>query len=242
MKQLAILEDDLEFSRKLLNYTLSNNKKVRLVNLAVDIGETIEILELLDEKDILLLDLNVPGINMDELVTLLKKKRNHIPYIIVIADNAKQYEKLRKYLYASIKRTCPFNKISNVINNITYETEKQNYERLVDTELSKFEINVTTIGYDYLVDAIILSLKDETLLKNMKNKLYKIIAKKNNIDNSDKIKWSIEKCVKSTIRYTNCNITNPYFRVEVREKITPKLFISMVVYNLKTTMEEEMDA
>ena len=240
MNQLAILEDNLEFSRKLLNYIVGHNKKLRLINLSVKVEETIEILELLDEKDILLLDLSLPRINIDELVTILNQKRNHIPNIIVIADNLEQCEKLGDLAYAIVKKTYSFNKIINIINQIARVADEQFYEKMVKRELSKFEINITTLGYDYIVDGIILSLEDETLLKDFQNGLYKTLAEKNNLPSNYNIKWAVEKCIKSTIRYTNSNVTKPYFHVETTEKIT--LFISMIVYNLKDTMEQEIDA
>ncbi len=87
MNQLAILENDVEFSRKLLNYIIGHNKRLRLMNLSIKVEEIVEILDLLDEKDILLLDLSFPRINIDKLVTILNQKRNHMPNIIVIEDN-----------------------------------------------------------------------------------------------------------------------------------------------------------
>ena len=50
------------------------------------------------------------------------------------------------------------------------------------------------------------------------------------------------KCIKSTVRYTNFDITKQYFHVEIAEKVTPKLFISMILYNLKNKIEQQMDA
>lgn len=37
MNQIAILEDNLEFSRKLLNYIVGHNKKLRIINLSVKV-------------------------------------------------------------------------------------------------------------------------------------------------------------------------------------------------------------
>lgn len=241
MSQLAILEKNLEFSRKLLNYIISNNKKVHLINMSVETEEILDTLELLDEKDILLLDLSLPEINIGEISTILNKKGKHIPYIIGIISNIKQCEKLKDYQYSIIRKTDPFNKIINIINQITYEASERFYENLAKEELRKFEINITTLGYDYIVDAITLSLEDETLLKDFQNGLYKTLAEKYNLPSNYNIKWAIEKCIKSTIRYTDLEITKPYFRVETTEKITPKLFINMIVYNLKNKMEQGME-
>lgn len=242
MNQLAILENDVEFSRKLLNYIIGHNKRLRLMNLSIKVEEIVEILDLLDEKDILLLDLSFPRINIDKLVTILNQKRNHMPNIIVIEDNLNQCKKLDNLVYTSVKKTYSFNKIINTINKIANMADEQFYERIVKEELSKFEINITTLGYDYIVEGIILALENQTLLKDLQNGLYETLAKKNNQPCNYNIKWAVEKCIKATIKYTNSNITKPYFHVETTEKITPKLFISMIVYNLKDRMEQEMDA
>ena len=84
MVQLAILENNLEFSRKLLNFIIGHNRKVHLINISVNAEEIMEVLDLLSEKDILLLDLSIPKINIEELITILKKKRKKVPYIIGI--------------------------------------------------------------------------------------------------------------------------------------------------------------
>lgn len=165
-----------------------------------------------------------------------------MPNIVVIADKLGQCEKLGDLAYAIVKKTYSFNKIINIINQIASVADEQFYEKIVKEELNKFEINITTLGYDYIVNGIILSLKNERLLKDFQNGLYKILAEKYNLPSNYSIKWAVEKCIKSTVRYTDFEITKSYFRVETTEKITPKLFISMVVYNLKATMEEEMDA
>ena len=57
MNRFAILENDLEFSRNLLNDIMSNNNKVRLVRLAVKTEELEDKLEKLEKGDILIFNL-----------------------------------------------------------------------------------------------------------------------------------------------------------------------------------------
>lgn len=243
MNRLAILEDNLEFSRSLLNYIISRNKKIRLSSLAIKGEEMIEEIDTLEENDILLLDLGLPEINGLEVIDKLKQKKQHIPYIIVMSgdlsllDKAKDYE---QYIYTTLKKPFAFSKIIDIIEEITHASEQKSYEKFVKEELRKFEINITTIGYSYIVDAITFCLEDETLLKDMKNGLYKKMSAKNNGVSISNIKWTMEKSVKSIQRFTATSITRPYFRVESGEKITPKLFIATVIERLKPRIEEEM--
>lgn len=244
MNRLIILEDNLEFSRSLLNYIVERNKKIQLWSLAIDGEEMLEKIDLLKEDDIVLMDLGLPKINGIEVIDQLTKKKEHMPYIIVMSGNLGLWEKLRNYapyIYAALEKPFALKRISEMLDEITYATDQKCYEKLVKEELRKFEMNITTIGYDYIVDAITLTLQDETLLKDMKNKLYKSISIKNNNINPTNIKWTIEKNIKSMVRYTSSKVTKEYFHVETREKITPKLFVSTIVNNLKQEIEKEVE-
>lgn len=244
MNRLAILEDNLEFSRNLLNYIIGENKKIQLWSLAIDGEEIVEELNQLQEDDILLLDLGLPKINGLEVIEKLKIKGKHIPYIIVMSGNTELMGKVRKYIpyiYTAIEKPFAFKRIVEILDQITYMSEHKCYERLIKEELRKFEMNVTTIGYNYVVDAIAFSLSDETLLKDMKNTLYKSISIKHNNVSATNIKWTIEKNVKSMARYTSSSIIKSYFHVESREKLTPKLFITTVVENLKPKIEKGLN-
>ena len=244
MNRLAILDDNLEFSRNLMNYIISRNKKIRLSSLAINGEEIMEDINNLEAGDILLLDLGLPKINGLQVIDELRKTKEHLPYIIVISGNTELLERLKdyvQYIYAAIEKPFAFQRVFDMIEQITYETEQKCYEKLVKEELRKFEMNVTTIGYAYIVDAIASCLEDGTLLKDMQNTLYKNVSIKNNNISTNNIKWAIEKCVKSTKRYTSSNVTKEYFRVEAREKLTPKLFISTIVENLKSQIENGID-
>lgn len=243
MNRLAILEDNLEFSRSLLNYIISKNKKIRLSSLAINKEEMMESIKSLNKDDILLLDLGLPEINGLSIIDKLKRDKENMPHIIVMSGDVDLLEKSKEYtpyIYTTIKKPFAFSRIIDIIEEITDESQQKYYEEFVREELRKFDMNITTIGYNYLVDAITFSLKDETLLKDMKNVLYKNISLKNNNVSITNIKWTIEKSVKSMQRYTSTSITRPYFRVESGEKITPKLFIATVIERLKPRIEKEM--
>lgn len=244
MNRLIILEDNLEFSRSLLNYIIDKNKKIQLWSVAIDGEEIIDKIDLLREDDILLMDLGLPKINGIEVIKQLVERKEHIPHIIVMSGNLNLWEKLRdyaSYIHTAIGKPFALSRIVNIIDKITYETEQKSYEELVKQELRKFDMNVTTLGYAYIVDAITLTLENNDLLKDMKNALYKSISIKNNGINPTNIKWTIEKSLKSMKRYTSTNIMKSYFHVQTREKLTTKLFIATIVENLSKQMEKEVD-
>ena len=242
MNRLAILDDNLEFSRSLLNYIVDKNRKIQLLSLAITGEEILESVEKLTNDDILLLDLGLPTINGIEVLEKLIQNKPHFPHIVVMSGNTELLQKIQPYLcyiHAVMEKPFSFEKILQVIENIIFTTEQKRYDVLIRKELLKFEINSTTKGYDYIVDAIQLVLYDETLIKNLKTNLYEKIASKYEGVTASNIKWTLEKSVKSVIRYTSTKVLREYFYIEAREKLAPKLFISTIVDNLKNEIEKQ---
>jgi DNA-binding NtrC family response regulator len=237
MNHLTILENNLEFSLNLLNYIIDHNKKIHITSLAINKQEAIESIEGLHKGDIVIIDLDLKGVNGLKIINKLKQKHKNMPHIIVITAREEIVAKLKGYVHTILKRPVELNKITDIIEYVTTNMNQKNYERLVKEELSQFDMNVTTVGYTYIVEALTLLLEDETLLKDMKNRLYKDISVKHDDANQENVKWSIEKCVKSTVRYTSSSITKAYFHAEAREHVTPKLFISTIIDNIKLKIE-----
>lgn len=241
MNRFAILENDMELSRKLLNDIIANNNKLRLVKLAINAEELQGNLEKLEKGDILIFDLDIPDSNRLELLDKLKQSKRPLPYIIAVSKEIKRYQDMPKYssyFDKALQKPFDIKEIVKIVNQITYETSTHYYEKQVKQELHKFEMNIITKGYAYIVEAITLSLENENLLTDMTHGLYQIIAVRHGVA-VDNIKWSIEKSLRSILRYTNSNIMNSYFYVVSGEKITPKMFITTIVENLKEKIEEE---
>lgn len=242
MNRLVILDDDLEFSRNLLNYIVMNKIEIRISSLAINAEETMQSIDTLEEGDILLLDLDLPQIDEVEVIKQLKQKGGHMPYIIVMSRDMELLEERRDdipYINKAIKKPFAFRRIATMIEKITYHAENQYYEKRVKEELRKFEMNITTIGYAYMVEAITLCLQNEELLKSMKDGLYKTMSQRHNNLRVLNIKWTIEKFVKSVLRYTSFGTIRSYFHVEAGERVSPKHFISMVVDTIKSNIENE---
>ncbi len=241
MNHLAILENDVEFSRNLLNDIIWNNNKVRLVRLAAKADELEDKLEKLEKGDILIFDLDIPDVKRLELIDKLKQSERPLPYIIAYSKEIERYQAMPQYkacFHRCLQKPFAIKKIVEMVNQITYETSIHYYEKQVKQELHKFEMNIITKGYAYIVEAITLSLENENLLTDMTHGLYKIIAARHGVT-VDNIKWSIEKSMKSVIRYTDCKLMNSYFYVVSGEKITPKMFITTIVENLRDKIDEE---
>lgn len=243
MNHLAILQNNLEFSRKVMNYVISSNKRICISSFAINPKEMLESVCELREGDILIVDLELSQIDVFEVIEELKQKESTIPFIIAISADVDLFKKLKRIpnVYAKIKKPCAFSTIINIIEEITDISGGKCYEELVKEELHTFAINVTTLGYKYIVDAIELVLANENLLKDMKHRLYHSISKRHNNVSIINIKWTIEKTISSIIRYTSFDVVKSYFGVESGEKVTPKIFISEILENLKDKIDERSD-
>lgn len=243
MNRLAILQNNLEFSRKVMNYIITGNKRFCISSYAINTKEMMTAIYELKQGDILIVDLELSQIDVFEVLNNLKQKNYIMPFIIAISADVELFKKIKDIpnIYAKIKKPCAFNTIINVVEEIIDISGGKNYEQLVKEELHKFQVNVTTLGYKYIVDAIELSLADETLLKDMKHRLYQSISKRHNDVTIINIKWTIEKTIRSIIRYTSFDVIKSYFHVESGEKVTPKIFISEIVYNLQDKIDEDID-
>ena len=244
MNRLAVLQSNLEFSRKVMNYIIGSNKRMCISSLAINPKEIMDSIYELKMGDILIVDLELSQIDVFDVMNKLKQKsEGNMPFVIAISADIELFKQLKKIpnVYAKIKKPCAFKTIINIVEEIIDVSGGKCYEELVKEELHKFEINVTTLGYKYIVDAIELSLADENLLKDMKHRLYKSISKRHDDVSIINIKWTIEKSVRSIIRYTSFDIIKSYFHVELGEHVTPKIFISEILENLKDKIDEETD-
>lgn len=242
MNRLAILQNNLEFSRKVMNYIINSNKRICISSFAINPKEMMTTVYELTEGDILIVDLELSQIDVFEVIDELKQQEA-MPFIIAISGNVDLFKKLKRIpnVYAKIKKPCAISTIINIIEEITDISGGKCYEELVKEELQTFEVNVTTLGYRYIVDAIELSLANENLLRDMKHRLYVSISKRHDDVSIINIKWTIEKTIRSIIRYTSFNVVKSYFHVESGEHVTPKIFINAILENLKDKIDEDAD-
>lgn len=242
MNRLAILQNNLEFSRKVMNYIINSNKRICISSFAINPKEMMTTVYELKEGDILIVDLEMSQIDVFEVIDELKQQEA-TPFIIAISANVDLFKKLKRMpnVYAKIKKPCAISTIINIIEEITDISGGKCYEELVKEELQTFGVNVTTLGYKYIVDAIELSLANENLLRDMKHRLYGSISKRHDDVSIINIKWTIEKTIRSIIRYTSFDIVKSYFHVELGEHVTPKIFISAILENLKDKIDEESE-
>ncbi|MCI9000762.1 MAG: hypothetical protein HFJ26_07755 [Clostridia bacterium] len=244
MNRLIILQENLEFTRKVWNYLMAKEAKLHLSSLAVNSQEAMARVSDLDQEDILVLDFEIESEDAFEVFRNMKRRKKPLPYIIAISGQGKLVNRLKRYstyFYETLYKPFPFNSIIHTIEKIIYETMPRTKEDMIKGELRKFDIDVTTKGYKYIAEAILLSLENEILLKDMTHGLYQVMAEKREGINGDNVKWTIEKMVRSIKRFTSTKLIKSYFYVVEVEEVTPKRFIATIAERIRDKIEYEKE-
>lgn len=93
----------------------------------------------------------------------------------------------------------------------------------------KLNIELYSTGIKYLIEAILIASRDNSLLQNLQD-IYEIIGQEYNVD-SKKIKWSIRSSLDTINKYSNSEVFKSVFKYfDDTRALTPKYFIKLVLY------------
>lgn len=224
--KILIVEDNIAFSKSLcasLN-DLTTELKV------VDNGKTA--LDLIKQfnPSILLLDLNMPGLNGLEILLQIKEMKINV---IIISGEIKLLNQIPMNSYDII--SCVLVKpvdINVIYNNVSYLLLEQKNKKTITkikTLLNEFEFNKSSNGYIYLLECLIEIFNNPKVLNNIEQSIYTVVASKHGLDSINRVKWCIIKSLKSMYRYTDKNTLLKY-HIDTT-KITPKNFMTEI-YNI----------
>lgn len=224
--KILIVEDNIEFSNSLYTGLSKLSNKIKTATngkFALDLIKKFN-------PDILLLDLKIPYINGLEL---LSKIRHMKIDVIIISSEINLLNQISMESYDIIKCVLikPVN-IKSIYNNVNYLLEVQEKNKILvklKTILNEFEFNKSSNGYNYLLESLIEIFNYPEKLNNIEQSVYTVIAAKHDLDNINRIKWCIIKCLKSMYRYTDKNVLSKY-SIDTT-KITPKNFM-LEMYNI----------
>lgn len=229
MLSILIADDNKDFDITMTNAILeANSDLIQISGIATNGLEAYEKIKSL-HPDIVILDIKMPIMNGTDLVNKLVKEEFELPKIILISSYSENFKKFRivEFVSRTLSKPFEFETLNKYIKELIDEDSEKNLNDDIMDILSKFDFNVRSVGYSYLVDCIKICLKETKYLNNLEKNLYPYIAKRHSISNPLKIKWSIEKTLNSMYRYTNAEILQIYF--PNMKKIPPKFFIKTVV-------------
>lgn len=181
-----IIEDDLSFSKRILNSILSKFKNIQLSYIATKYKEGISILSN-NQIDLIFLDINLPdgnGINILEDLKYMNTIKK--PQIIVISGDTDLPRQVynNKYICEVINKLEPFEnifrKIKEIIHNINYTNNYSQIEALVTAETIKLGYNIKYKGTLYIIEAImyVYNRNNFDFVDNLEQNVYKYISYK----------------------------------------------------------------
>lgn len=198
MFNVLIINNDFNYSKKLINYLSKNNPKVRIVGIATNTGEALHCLSSEDYSiDIIIVKMS-NSISND---LFHKLKQNDInkynkSFIVISDEITKDISKLYNfYLYSYIQNSNNFNIILNCLNTLIklIELNRKTIQKKILKELHYLNFNDKLVGTKYLLETILLIAQNQPIYSyNLKGYIYPIIASRHN----------------KTVHNIKCNINN----------------------------------
>ncbi len=111
--------------------------------------------------------------------------------------------------------------------------EDKQIKEFIKQELNNFEFVKISMGYRYLIDTILICIKDSNAINNLNKNVFPKIAEKYNAMSYMHIKWCIEQSIKTMYNNTDANILCNYFKLD--RNIKPSL--KFVVYTIVSKFE-----
>lgn len=234
MINILLADDNIYFSKKLMNMVNKINTIARVVYLATE-GK--EVLEYISNKDvdIIVLDLKMPIIDGIDILEKLEKKEKYKNSIIVISNYIEMMKKIvnNQAVYGCISKGTSMERIIEKINEIVeYKKNAKNDKMInkrIEKEIQHLGYNMTHNGTIYLFEAIKLLANNQELVEtnNLNKDIYPILAKKYN-KTVHNIKCNINKATEYMYYECEDRVIKEYFRFQDNKKPTPKLIISTI--------------
>lgn len=222
--KFLIVDDDLNLAVNLSKIIKENMFNfIETVNICDNGAKAIKEIDKV-KPDILLLDLKMPKANG---LTVIDKIKEKSIVVIIMSGEVSMINSLKIFNSKNVKKIYIkpflFEHLINELKYICYEKDNENIIKNIKNELSNFEFNKNSIGYQYLVECLLNAYKNPESLNNIEKNLFPLVAKKFRVDKIQNVKWCIQKSMKSMIRYTDRKKIIKYF--PSREIPTIKLFI-----------------
>ena len=130
--------------------------------------------------------------------------------------------------------------ITELIENIS-----EHLDMLVSCELHKMGVPLGYNGFEYLCDAIILSIRDPELARSITKRLYPLLAKRYKCS-SDSIEAALRSAIEKTWREGNSKVLEKYFGADEKHGLKKKrpsngAFILAVANQLRSELQKQRE-
>lgn len=241
MINVLIADDNVEYAVNLMNYINEKNENIKICNIAKDGKETLEIMNLKNNIDVVLLDYKMPFYNGKQIMEQVENKTKYQDSIIIISGEVEASMKLRQYemVHSIIFKTTGMDEIVRRINELFEYKEKIKKTNIIRNDIIK---ELLYLGYDishkgtqYLIKVIEYIISNPEMELEKLEKTYSKIACIYNTSTGN-IKCRINK---ATIEmYYNCGIEKlkKYFNFDTDIKPKVKTVINTIIIKLYNKM------
>lgn len=186
MIKILIVDDNLEYAIKVMNYINKTNQNIQVFNIVKNKMKALNILNNRNDIDIVILSLNINTEN--EFIKLLTDKEKYKKSIIVLSESSYNYNKLciNELIYSIIHKTVNLNEIIKKINELIELKNKIKFECAIKekiiNEILNLSYDMSNLGTQYLVTAIeyiIINMPNKDF-NNLKTDVYPFVAEFNN--------------------------------------------------------------
>lgn len=238
MINVLIADDNVDYAVCLMNYLNNKSQDIRVSNITKNGKETLKILNLKNDIDIVLLDYKMPFFNANQILEGITNKNQYMNSIIIISGIIESNSGLidNTMIHSVLNKELAMNKILNEINellNYKNSLKKSNIikKRILD-EILYLGYNISHKGTKYLIEVIeyiILKLNNEVNI--LERDVYPVISSKYNISVHN-IKCRITDA--TNIMYCNCEIEKlkKYFCLDIDTKPKVKTIINTIIYHV----------
>ncbi len=231
MIKILLIDDKIDSVKNIVNNVKDYNQAEFLItHISTNANDAYEYITIRN-PDVILLNLQIEDFDVLELFELLKKFDASNEIIIITEEDNNLLNTIVKNYNITRVFLKPFNLkilnecLSNINKEKIEELKKQNLYNSLDEILSKFNFNRNSIGYSYIIDIFKICFKYGSVPTPFESNVYLKLAKLNNLNKSENIKWNVEKSINSMKNSTNKEIIEYYFE---DLKVTPKTFIHVI--------------
>lgn len=243
MLNMLVVDDNIFFTKSLINNVVKENPDIRLCMIATNGKEALDALNT-QKIDLILLDLKLPEYSgLDILEFLIRYNNIYNNSVIVISGESEMILKVRNnpLVYSYINKGAGMENIIKEINQLVFlkkeEVKKEEInnkrKKLVRQQIRKelYKIGYTDkyAGTKYIADTIYLQyfIENKKNIK-LKNDIYPIISQKYNMP-VNTVKCDIITATRKVKDSVPEEHIKQYFGFFWDKKITPKLVINTVL-------------